>query len=201
MNDARDLGPAPAASGSHDLPAVLAAVEPLEPVELELFGGHEQLEHEQAFALLAQVVRESLQPLCLSSIPRLIALRIVAHQHFAKRRVKGLDMLREVLAILEVEFSLTALLGGTGERIALGRRIAENGSTELLIDQDARFSLRYTGGDGGSEAVVDHLLGGGDLRSLVGAELPLEKHAAVEGEDIQRTVETHGRHLALLSFR
>src|SRR5216684_2148800 len=93
-------------------PEIVGLDVPLEPVELELFGGHEQLEHEQAFALLAQVVRESLQPLYLSSIPRLIALRIVAHVHFAKRRVHGLYGRREVLARLEVDFSLTALLGG-----------------------------------------------------------------------------------------
>src|SRR5216684_2148799 len=40
MNDARDVGPAPAASGSHDLPAVLAAVEPFDLPDIRLDAPH-----------------------------------------------------------------------------------------------------------------------------------------------------------------
>src|SRR6266849_2450843 len=181
---------------------------PLEPVELGLFRGHEQLEHEPASAVAAQVLGESLQPLRLPPVQRRIALRIVAHEHLAKGWLKGLDVLSEVLAVLEVELVLPALLGGTSEHVALRRRIAKDGSTELLIHEDARLVLGYAGGDGGPETVVDHLLGGGDLRGLLGAQralpaehLRLERPAVVERQEIQRLVEAHGRHRAFLSFR
>src|SRR5713226_9663277 len=103
----------------------------MEPVELGLFRGHEQLEHEPAPALIVEVLGESLQPRRLSPVQRRIALRVVAHEDLAKGRLKGLDVLSEVLAILEVELVLPALLGGTGEHIALGRRITEDGAPEL----------------------------------------------------------------------
>src|SRR6266446_2442490 len=181
---------------------------PTDPVELQPFRGHQQLEHEPASALVVQVLGESLQARRLSPVQRWIALRVIAHQDLAKRRLKGLDMLSEVLAVLEVELVLPALLGGTRERIALGRRIAEDGSTELLVHEDARPVLGDAGGDGGPEAVVDHLLGDGDLRRLLWAQralpaehLCLERPAVVEGEDIERPVEAYSRHRPFLSFR
>src|SRR5439155_10352743 len=114
----------------------------------------------------------------------------------------------EVLAVLEVELLLPALLGGTGERVAVGRRVAEDGSTELLVHEDAGLVLGDASGDGGPEAVVDHLLGDGDLRRLLGAQralpaehLRLERPTVVEGQDIPRMVEAHNCHLPFLSFR
>src|SRR2546428_3692322 len=56
---------------------------PVEPVELCLFSGDEQLEHEPAPALVVQVLGESLQPRGLSPVQSRIALRVVAHQHLA----------------------------------------------------------------------------------------------------------------------
>jgi len=180
----------------------------MEPVELGLFRGHEQLEHEPAPGLLVQVVGESFELLRLSPVQRRIALRVVAHEHLAKRGLKGLDVPTEVLAVLEVELVLTALLGGAGEHVALGRRIAEDGCAEPLIHEDGSLVRGDAGGEGSLEAVVDHLLGGGDLRGLLGGQrtlpaehLRLEGGAMVEGQDVQRLVEAQAGHLALLTFR
>ena len=45
----------------------------------------------------------------------------------------------------------------------LRRGVAQDGGAELLVDQDAGLRLGHAGGDRGLEAVVDHLLGRGDL--------------------------------------
>ena len=58
-----------------------------------------------------QVVGQALQSRGLALVQRPVALRVVAHQHLAEGRVEGLDVAREILAILEVELVLAALLG------------------------------------------------------------------------------------------
>ena len=83
----------------------------LQLVELRLLGGHQQLEHEAALALAVQIVGQPLQPGGLRLVQRLVALGVVAHQHLAEGRVEGLDVLGEILAVLEVELVLPALLG------------------------------------------------------------------------------------------
>src|SRR5258708_40148764 len=111
---------------------------------------------------------ESLELVSLSAVQRCITLRVVAHEHLAKGRLEGLDVPGEVLAILELELVLPALLGGTGERVALGRRIAEDGLTEPLVHEDAGLFPGYARGGGGLEGVVDHLFGRGRPRGLLG---------------------------------
>src|SRR5437870_5452161 len=81
----------------------------------------------------------------------------------AEGRVEHLDVLGEVGAVLEVELVLAALLGRAGGDVAVLGGVVEDGGAELLVHQDAGLGLRHAAGDGRLEAVVDDLLGGGDL--------------------------------------
>src|SRR4029450_323551 len=100
----------------------------------------------------------------------LMRLRVIAHQHLAEGRMKSFDMFGKVLAVLEVEFVLTALLSGASNGVAVLLCLTKDGGAELLVDQDASLLLWYTGLDRGAEAVVNHLLSGGDFRRLRGSQ-------------------------------
>ena len=92
--------------------------------------------------------------------------------------MKLLDMLREVLAIFEIEFILSAFFYGTGEVKSSASRVAQNGRAKLFIYQDAGLCFRHTAGNRVLKSVVDDLLGCGDLRSLLLVQLALPtKHA------------------------
>ena len=66
-------------------------------------------------------------------------------------------------AVLEVEFVLAALLRRASDRVAVGHCVAADRAAELLVDENARLRLGHLSGDRRLEAVVDHLLGSGDL--------------------------------------
>src|SRR5262249_7727620 len=159
--------------------------------KLRLLRRYQQLEHKQAATLIMQVVRQPLQPSRLPAVYCLVALGVVAPQKLAERRSEGLDALGEVLAVLEIELLLPALFGRAGGYVAPRRRVAKDGSTELLIDQDAGFPLGDSGRNSSLEAVVDHLFRGGDLccllcgqRALPAKHTGLERATVVEGQDI-----------------
>jgi len=100
---------------------------PFEAVELRLFRRHKQLKHKSALTLAVKVIGQLLQTARLSLVQRRIALRIVANQHLAERRMKKLDVFGEVCAELEVKFILSAFLGWaavTKPSAAASRRIA-----------------------------------------------------------------------------
>jgi hypothetical protein len=65
------------------------------------------------------------------------AFRVVAHQHLAEGRGEGLDVVRKVIAVLEVELVLPALLRRTDRGNAVGDGIAPDRGAELLAGQDA----------------------------------------------------------------
>src|SRR6185369_6015016 len=126
----------------------------------------------------------------------------------AEGRVEGLDMAREILAILEVELLLSALLRRAGGDDALGSGIAEDGGAELLVHQDAGLLLGRASGERRQQAVVDDLLGARDLGSLriaqrrLPAEQPgLEGAAVIEGQNIERVVVPSRHQAAPLSLR
>ena len=79
----------------------------------------------------------------------------------------SLDVLGELLTVLEIELFLAALFNGAGRRVAVGRCVAKNGGAELFIHQDGGLLPGHAKGYGGFEAIVDHLLGSGDLRRLL----------------------------------
>ena len=137
-----------------------------------------------------------------------VALRVVAHEDLAEGGQELLDVAREVVAVLEVELVLTALLRRGGGEEATRPRVAEDRGAELLVDEDARARLRHATRDGGKEAVVDDRLGRRDPRRLLGGEhaLPaeqarLERPAVVEREDVERLVEPEVGHEASVRRR
>src|SRR2546427_12074258 len=137
-----------------------------EPIELALFRGHEQLEHESAATLVAQIPGQPLQAIRLPPVQGGIALRVVAHQHLAEGRADDFDVVGEVFAVLEVELLLPALLGGTRRDIAVRLGIAEDGRPELLVHEDASLVSGHAGRHGGREAIVDHPFGGNAVSPL-----------------------------------
>jgi hypothetical protein len=187
--------------------AVVGLLVALEPLELRWLGRHQQLEHEQPAALV-QVVGQPLQTSRLPLVQRLLALRVVAHQHLAEGRLEHLDVLAELLAVLEVELVLAALLGRASREIALLGRVAQDRGAELLVHEDAGLLLVDAAGQRGLEAVVNHLLGGGDVgrllrgqRSLPAEHLCLERAAVVERQDVERLIEANGHDRASFSLR
>ena len=80
-------------------------------VQLLFFRGHNQLEHEIQAVLMA-IVGDAFQPGDLLLVAGRCALRIVMHQHLGKRRREGRDMVGKLLAVVELELVMPALLGG-----------------------------------------------------------------------------------------
>ena len=99
-------------------------------------------------------------------------------------------MFGELLAILEVELILTAFLDWASCRVAVFRGIVKDGRAELLVNQNGCFIFRHTSFQGGLKALIDHLLTGGDLRSLLCRQRAMvtehldERPAMVEGHDV-----------------
>ena len=100
----------------------------LQPVELRLLRRHQQLEHETASLCACEVVGQPLQPRGLALVQRAVAFGVVAHQDLAEGRIEGLDVAGEILAVLEIELVLPALLGRAGRddspAAAASRRMA-----------------------------------------------------------------------------
>src|SRR5262249_23026027 len=113
-----------------------------------------------------------------------------------------------VLAVVEVELLLAALLGWAGDHIALLRCVAQDGSAELFVHQDAGPVGGNSSGDRRQKAVVDDPFGGGDLcprfarqTSLPAEHLRLEGAAMVEGKDVQRLIKSKGHRFVSFSLR
>src|SRR6266446_6007595 len=180
----------------------------LEQLELRFLRGHQQLEHEPAPALAVQVFGEPPQTSGLPPVQRLIAFRVVANENLAEGRLEHFDVPGEIIAVLEVELRLAALLRRARCGVPLRRRIAKDGGAELLVHEDAGFLLGDAGYDGVLEAVVDHLLGGRDLRGLLGGQGPfpaehlgLERPPMIEGQDVQVPIESDRHRTTSRSLR
>src|SRR5262249_47926080 len=94
---------------------------------------------------------------------------------------------------------LAALLSRARRDVAVLAGVAEDVGTELFVDQNARLVLRNTAGEGPLEAVVNHLLHGGDLRCLFFVEragpanhVLLKRTAVVKGKDVKRSLVSDG---------
>ena len=78
-------------------------------------------------------------------------------------------MVAEVVAVLEVELVLAALLGRAGGDQPAGARVAQDRRAELLVDEDAGGSSFGTPlAQRRLQPVIDDLLAGGDGRGLLG---------------------------------
>ena len=72
----------------------------------------------------------------------------------------------EILAILEIEFVLSALLGRASGDDIPGRGVAQDGGAKLLVDRMPAFSFGTPPASAAMKAIVDDPLGGGDLGRL-----------------------------------
>ena len=79
-------------------------------------------------------------------------------------------MFGKLFTVFEVKLLLAALLGRAGTRVGVRRGIAKNGSSELLVDEDAGLLLGHASFDRRFKAVIYHLLGSGDLSRPLWAE-------------------------------
>src|SRR5215813_7576040 len=111
-----------------------------------------------------------MQSRCLPLIESLVAFRVVPNQNLAESRVESLDMRREFLAVLKLEFFLPALFGWTRRRETIRRGITQNSGAKLFVNQDAGLLFWNPGFHGGLEGVVDHLLRGGYFSGLRGGQ-------------------------------
>ena len=124
----------------------------------------EELE-EEAEAACVEPVAEPSQPLGLSPVQLGVAARVVADEHLRVGRVEGGDVLAEVVAVLEVELVLAALLDGHRELSAERGRGPRDVRPELLVDEDPGAGERQPVGERLPEAVEDDALGLRDARS------------------------------------
>ncbi len=138
-----------------------------------------------------QVIGQPFQAGCLPLVQSTITFRVIAHQHFAQSWLEGLDVLGEFLAVLEIKFFLATLLSRASRYVAIRPGIAKNSGAELFVNQNSGLLLRHASVEGRLEAVVDYLLGGGDLCRLICAQrarptehFGLERPPVVEGQDI-----------------
>ncbi len=159
-----------------------------------LLGGDEQLEQVRA-AVLVEPVTEPLELVRLAGVHRAVALGVVPHEHLGEVGLEIEDVRAELLAVLEVELVLPALLHRHRELDAALVRVAGDVGAELLVHQHPhRLADRLLGGPvgGGERPLVDHGLRIGDALSLLGRgvardpeELLLERPAMIEREDVE----------------
>src|SRR5205823_3411866 len=93
-------------------------------------------------------------------------------------------------------------------RMAVCPGIAKDRAAELFVHENAGLLLRYSGSDGSPKGVVDHLLGGSDLRRLVRAQgagpaeqLRLKRASMIERQNVKRSIKSQGCHAVSLYFR
>ena len=175
---------------------------PPDGIELCFLGRHQELEQELAIAF-AQPGRQTFQPLRLAAVHLGVAVGVVADQDLGEVGVVALDMRPEVLAVLEVELVLPALLDRHREldtaRLRLLRDLS--GPAELFIDERAGDRLIRAVAERGLEALEDQVLAVCDPLRLLGIRVALdaealgERPAVIEREDVQLAVvgPGHGR--------
>ena len=105
-------------------------------LELGRLGRHEQLEEELA-VVLVQPVGEALQLAELALVQLGVAVGVVADEDLREVGVERSDVVAEVVAVLEVELVLAALLDRHREIEAVRLRLAGDVAAELLVDEHA----------------------------------------------------------------
>src|SRR2546422_865971 len=122
------------------------------------------------------------QPSRLAAVHIRVALRVVAHEDLAEGGRERLDVARVVVAVLEVELVLAALLRRDGGEKATRPRVAEDHGAELFVDEDTGARFRHATSDGGEETLVDDRLRRRDPLRLLGGERALPAaEARLEG--------------------
>src|SRR5438477_8773919 len=108
--------------------------------------------------------------------------------------MKGLNVLRKVLPIGELELLLAALLNGYHRNIALAHSITQDGGTEFLVNQNANTILWHLVRNGLLKAYIDDVLTlcNGDHLLHIERFFPAEEsrdvgRTMVEREEIERS--------------
>src|SRR5215470_15831900 len=142
-----------------------------------------------------QVFRQPLQARQLAQIHAPVSFRVVAHQNLAEGGAKGFDVLRKLLAVLEIELVLPASFSRASGDETLRSGVAKNIGAKLFVHENAGMGLGYTSSHGSLKSVVDHFLSVGDLCGLIRRQragpaehLQLERAAVVERQNIKRLV-------------
>src|SRR3954451_17494402 len=147
--------------------------------------------------VLVQPVGEPLEALELALVHLGVAVGVVADEHLGEVGVELLDVRAEVLAVLEVELVLPALLDRHRELepVVLGGLGNPGGLAELLVDECAGHGRVGPALQRGFEALVDEMLAVRDRLRLLGRgvsldpePLLLERPAVVERQDVQLAV-------------
>ena len=161
----------------------------------------EQLEQQLGLAR-RQPLRQPGEPRRLA---RVVRVRVVADEHLDEVRRERLDVRAEVLAVLEVELGLRALLGRDGERepallapparrraprsSSVSAPRASSGTSSATANRPSRM-ISFASAIRSRSAAV------GLARDP--EQLRLERRPVVEGEDVQRTVVAGGHADSLL---
>ena len=151
---------------------VVRALVAVELLELRLLRWHQELEHELP-PRAVQVRGQLAQPSCLAAVHLRVALRVVAHEDLAEGGGERLDVARVVVAVLEVELVLAALLRRRSGEKTPRPRVAEDRGTELLVDEDAGMRFRHAASDGDESRRDDRLRRRDPLR-LLGGGVPFQ---------------------------
>ena len=110
-------------------------------LELGRGGWYEQLVEETP-PVLVQPAAQLREALSLAAVQLRVAFGVVAHEDLGESRVEGLDVAREVLAVLELELRLARALDRHCERVGTGLGLPSDRGAELLVDEDAGGFLR-----------------------------------------------------------
>ena len=94
--------------------------------QLRRLGRNEQLEHEEPIVDV-QIVGDPFQPGRLPAIGDFVPLGIVADQDLGELGIEGFDVAGELIAILEIEFVLTAFFGRQRELKTAAAGVLQNG--------------------------------------------------------------------------
>src|SRR5262245_14624783 len=180
----------------HQLGALLRVPLGLAAGRLDLLGrgGHEELEQEPAIVFV-QPAAEVPEPGGLPDVHVLVRLRVVANEHLGEVRVERLDVVAELVAVLEVELILPALLHRHREAEPHGLRVARDAGSELLVHEHPSRRRVNALVQRAARPLEDDALGVCDLAGLVlvrlaldAEELLLERPSVIERQDVQLPV-------------
>src|SRR5439155_10907211 len=131
--------------GVHHVPgtagAIVGSLVAGEILELRLLGRHQELEHETA-SRSAKILGETPEAGRLAAVQGGVPLGVVTDEHLAEGRAELLDVADKLVAVLEIELLLPALLDRGGGEIPLARGVAQDRGAELLVDEDTGTLLR-----------------------------------------------------------
>src|SRR5688572_27604017 len=169
---------------------VVAALVLTDGLELAGLGRNEQLEKEFAISLV-EPVTELPEPHRLCGVHLSVTVGVVPDQHLGKRRVEVFDVIRELLAVFEIELVLSALLHGHGQVEPFGPGLASDIGAVLLVDQKPGPLAESALLNGALEPLEDHPLRIDEAVQFLWGGLGSHAHLLskgapmIQGQDVQ----------------